>query len=61
VHGKWFFMTRERTMEGPFDTRTAAHIGAIEYCANCNGHSAIESIELTLPGTYGRSPSSGPL
>ncbi|MCB1707924.1 MAG: hypothetical protein KDI10_04200 [Halioglobus sp.] len=29
--GKWFFFTRERTMEGPFDYRAAAEIRLADY------------------------------
>ena len=31
VNGKWYFVTREKTREGPYQTRSAAGIGIEQY------------------------------
>lgn len=31
INGQWYFLTREKTQEGPFGTRTEASVGAERY------------------------------
>ena len=34
INGMWYFITRERTQEGPFHNRTGADLGAQRYIAS---------------------------
>jgi uncharacterized protein YchJ len=37
INGQWFFITREKTQEGPFPSRIDAGLGAQRYIARMRG------------------------
>ena len=37
INGQWYFVTREKTKEGPFQNRSEADAGAAGYVARVNG------------------------
>lgn len=40
VNGEWFFMTREKTQEGPYPNRMEAGVGAERYIERMRGQHA---------------------
>jgi uncharacterized protein YchJ len=37
INGQWFFVTREKTQEGPYPSRDQANVGAERYIARMQG------------------------
>ena len=37
INGQWYFVTREKTQEGPFSTRADANAGAHNYIERMQG------------------------
>lgn len=37
INGQWYFLTREKTQEGPFPSRTEANLGAERYIERVRG------------------------
>jgi hypothetical protein len=38
INGQWYFVTREKTKEGPFDNRTEASMSIDRYIARMRAH-----------------------